>query len=64
LLLDAALTGVVKRVHGLGSARRVEVQLSAPEALVEIDTPRSQALAVGDTIGLKPQRYRIFADAR
>jgi sulfate transport system ATP-binding protein len=61
---SAALTGVIKRVHGLGAARRVEVQLSAPETLVEIDTPRNQALSVGDTIGLKPQRYRIFADAR
>jgi sulfate transport system ATP-binding protein len=61
---DAALTGVVKRVHGLGAARRVEVQLSVLDALVEIDTPRSQPLAIGDTVGLKPQRYRIFADAR
>jgi sulfate transport system ATP-binding protein len=60
----AALTGVVKRVHGLGAARRVEVQLSVLDALVEIDTPRSQPLAIGDTVGLKPQRYRIFADAR
>ena len=61
---NAALSGIIKRVHGLGAARRVEVQLSAPEALVEIDTPRNQVLSVGDTIGLKPQRYRIFADAR
>ena len=59
----AALTGVVKRVHGLGAARRVEVLLCGPDTLVEIDTPRSQSLEVGDTIGLKPQRYRIFADA-
>ena len=61
---NAALTGVIKRVHGLGAARRVEVQLAALDALVEIDTPRSQPLSVGDTVGLKPQRYRIFADAR
>ena len=61
---NAALSGIIKRLHGLGAARRVEVQLSAPEALVEIDTPRNQVLSVGDTIGLKPQRYRIFADAR
>jgi len=60
----AALTGIVKRVHGLGAARRVEVQLSAPETLVEIDTPRNLPVEVGATIGLKPQRYRIFADAR
>ena len=60
----AALTGVVKRVHGLGAARRVEVMLSAPETLVEIDTPRNLPVEVGATIGLKPQRYRIFADAR
>ncbi|ARQ00187.1 sulfate/molybdate ABC transporter ATP-binding protein [Pseudorhodoplanes sinuspersici] len=58
----ATLTGVVKRVHGLGAARRVEVLLSAPETLVEIDTPRNLPVEVGATIGLKPQRYRIFAD--
>ena len=60
----AALTGVVKRIHGLGGARRVEVQLSALEALVEIDTPRNNPLEVGATIGLRPLKYRIFADAR
>jgi sulfate transport system ATP-binding protein len=60
----AALTGVVKRVHGLGGARRVEVMLSASDMLVEIDTPRNLPVEVGATIGLKPQRYRIFADPR
>ena len=60
----AALTGVVKRVHGLGGARRVEVLLSASDMLVEIDTPRNLPVEVGATIGLKPQRYRIFADTR
>ena len=61
---SGALTGVVKRVHGLGAARRVEVLLEGPQTLVEIDTPRSRPVAVGETIGLNPQRYRIFADAR
>jgi sulfate transport system ATP-binding protein len=61
---SAALTGIVKRVHGLGAARRVEVLLSDPETLVEIDTPRNRPLEIGETVGLNPQRYRIFADAR
>jgi sulfate transport system ATP-binding protein len=61
---EAPLTGVVRRVHGLGGARRVEVHLSGPDTVIEIDTPRSRALSVGDTVGLVPQRYRIFADGR
>ena len=66
----AALKGVIKRVHGLGPARRVEVALGGErnETVVEVDAPRSQDLRVGQAVGLRPQQYRLFpvsaADAR
>ena len=58
----AALKGVVKRVHGLGPARRVEVALGGErsETVVEVDAPRSQDLRVGEAVGLRPQQYRLF----
>jgi sulfate transport system ATP-binding protein len=58
----AALRGVVKRVHGLGPARRVEVALGGErsETVVEVDAPRSQDLRVGEAVGLRPQQYRLF----
>ena len=57
----AAFNGTVKRIHGLGPARRVEVALDITMDTVEIDIPRVQQLEVGQTIGLTPQRYRLFA---
>ena len=57
----AAFNGTVKRIHGLGPARRVEVALDITMDTVEIDIPRVQELEVGQTIGLAPQRYRLFA---
>jgi sulfate transport system ATP-binding protein len=58
----AALKGIVKRVHGLGPARRVEVALGGEhnETVVEVDAPRSQDLRVGEAVGLRPQQYRLF----
>jgi sulfate transport system ATP-binding protein len=29
--------------------------------MIEIDAPRDYELKVGDVIGLKPKRYRIFS---
>jgi len=57
---DAAFTGTVRRVHGLGPARRVEIALTESEAVVEIDTPRGGGVEAGQTVGLAPRRYRIF----
>jgi sulfate transport system ATP-binding protein len=59
---DAGLQGVVRRVHGLGPARRVEIALGRAESetIVEIEAPRSQPLSVGQVVGLRPQQYRIF----
>jgi sulfate/thiosulfate transport system ATP-binding protein len=58
-----SFTGVIKGVHGIGPARRVEVALGAAseETTIEVDAPRGLALNVGESIRLLPQQYRIFA---
>jgi hypothetical protein len=56
---EAPFSGSVKRVHGLGAARRVEVMLP-DDRLIEVDAPRSQDVSVGQVIGLAPNRYKIF----
>jgi sulfate/thiosulfate transport system ATP-binding protein len=62
---DATFEGRVTRIHGLGTARRLEVTLrSEDSAVIEIDAPRSGELAPGQAVGLKPRSYRIFASAR
>jgi sulfate/thiosulfate transport system ATP-binding protein len=64
-LAGAAFEGRVTRIHGLGPARRIEVALhSEAGAVIEIDVPRSGELAPGQTVGLKPRTYRIFAAAQ
>jgi sulfate transport system ATP-binding protein len=59
----ASLTGVVKHVHGFGPARRVEIALREGdrEHFIELSMPRQDAIAVGQTIGLAPRAYRLFA---
>jgi sulfate transport system ATP-binding protein len=57
----APFQGTVKRVHGIGPARRVEVALNSNGNVVEIDAPRVQDLSVGQPVGLSPTRYRLFA---
>ena len=56
------LKGVVRRVHGIGPARRVEVALgnAAAETLIEVDALRTQQLRVGQLVGLRPEQYRLF----
>ncbi|MEA2988157.1 MAG: sulfate/thiosulfate transport system ATP-binding protein, partial [Alphaproteobacteria bacterium] len=56
------LTGIVKRVHGIGPARRVEIALEPEqsETLVEVDALRTQQLRVGQLVGLRPEQYRLF----
>jgi len=56
------LKGVVKRIHGIGAARRVEIVLgSDPEpTIIEIDALRTQQWHVGQTVGLRPEEYRLF----
>jgi len=59
----AAFSGTVRRVHGLGPARRIEVELQTESDvhLVEVDAPRLQLIEIGQPIGLKPQSYRLYA---
>jgi sulfate transport system ATP-binding protein len=58
----SALNGVVKRVHGFGSACRVEIVLREGdrEHLIEINASRDEAIAIGQRVGLQPRAYRLF----
>ena len=60
---DSAFVGSVRHVRTFGPILRADVALSGADdqTLVEIDAPRDQSLKPGDTIGLTPRRYRIFA---
>ena len=62
----ALLEGTVRRVQGLGGARRVEIALreqdGADELVIEVDAPRQQRFAFGEQVGLCAHNYRIFAD--
>ena len=57
------LSGVVKRVHGFGPARRVEIALleGDREHFIELNAPRDKAFAIGQQVGLEPRAYRLFA---
>ncbi len=56
------LRGVVKRVHGIGPARRIEIALGGEQAptVVEVDALRTQQWRVGEVVGLRPEQYRLF----
>jgi len=58
---SGAFEGAVTHVRSFGPVQRAEVRLSQGPAAIEIDTPRDRELKVGDTVGLTPRRYRIFA---
>ena len=57
------LEGSVRRVRAFGPIQRADIALktNGNETMIEIDAPRDTELRVGDVIGLKPKRYRIFA---
>jgi sulfate transport system ATP-binding protein len=59
---ESDLRGVVKRVHGIGPARRIEIALGGEQAqtIVEIDAQRAQQWRVGQVVGLRPEQYRLF----
>ena len=59
---ENTLTGVVRRIHGIGPARRVEIALGreGSETIVEVVALRSQQWRIGQLVGLRPQRYRLF----
>ena len=59
----AMLDGVVKRVHGFGPARRLEIALREGdrEHFIEVSAPRHEAIGIGQHVGLRPRAYRLFA---
>jgi sulfate transport system ATP-binding protein len=60
---SGSLDGSVQHVRTFGPIQRAEVALCGGEGktVIEIDAPRDRELQAGDTIGLQPRRYRIFA---
>jgi sulfate transport system ATP-binding protein len=59
---DGGLTGTVRRIHGIGPARRLEIALGRDgDTLVEVDAPRTETIAVGTSVGLRPRNYRLYA---
>jgi sulfate transport system ATP-binding protein len=58
------LKGVVKRIHGIGAARRIEIELvgNQPQTVIEVDASRSQQWSIGQTVSLRPEQYRLFPD--
>jgi len=59
---EADLKGVVKSIHGIGAARRVEIALGSEpaETVVEVDALHDQQWRVGQIVGLRPEKYRLF----
>jgi sulfate/thiosulfate transport system ATP-binding protein len=60
---SALLNGIVKRVHGFGPARRLEIALQEGdrEHFIEVSAPRHEAVGIGQHVGLRPRAYRLFA---
>lgn len=61
---EGRLSATVRHVRAFGPILRADVALDAPTdgEVVEIDVPRDLDLKPGDVVGLKPRRYRIFAN--
>jgi sulfate transport system ATP-binding protein len=59
---DNHLKGTVRRIHGIGPARRVEIALGneRAETIIEVDALRTQQLRVGQLVGVRPDQYRLF----
>jgi sulfate transport system ATP-binding protein len=59
---ECDFTGIVKGVHGIGPARRVEIALgdAAAETIIEVDALRAQQWNVGQVVGLRAEQYRLF----
>ncbi len=60
---ENALMGVVRRIHGIGPARRVEVALGpeGSQTIIEVVALRNQQWRVGQLVGLRPEQYRLFS---
>jgi sulfate/thiosulfate transport system ATP-binding protein len=63
---EGDLEGVIKRIHGIGAARRVEIALGseASQTVIEVDASRAQQWRVGQNVGLRPDQYRLFPASR
>jgi sulfate transport system ATP-binding protein len=61
---ENALKGVVRRIHGIGPARRVEIALgrAGAQTTVEVVALRNQQWRIGQVVGLRPEQYRLFAE--
>ena len=61
----ATFDGIVKRVHGFGPARRLEIALREGERehFIEVNAPRLDTIGIGQRVGLQPRAYRLFAAA-
>jgi sulfate transport system ATP-binding protein len=59
---EESLKGVVRRIHGIGPARRIEIALGSDrtEQIIEVDAHRSQQWRVGQQVGVRPEQYRLF----
>jgi sulfate/thiosulfate transport system ATP-binding protein len=58
------LKGVVKRIHGIGPARRIEIELTGDTTptVIEVDASRTQQWQIGQVVSLRPEQYRLFPD--
>jgi sulfate transport system ATP-binding protein len=54
------LDGKVSDIRSFGPIQRAAVALTTSRAVIEIDAPRDRDLRIGEMVGLKPRRYRIF----
>jgi sulfate transport system ATP-binding protein len=60
---EGPLLGEVRSLRALGPNQRVEIRLDGAEAsspLVEIEASRDIPLGIGERVGLKLNRYRLF----
>jgi sulfate transport system ATP-binding protein len=59
-----SLQGVIKRIHGIGPARRLEIALGDEPAqtIVEVDASRTRRWQIGQAVSLRPEQYRLFPD--
>jgi sulfate/thiosulfate transport system ATP-binding protein len=57
-----ALQGEITHVRSFGPVQRAEIVLAQARTTIEIDAPRDRELRPGEIVGLKPRRYRIFAE--
>jgi sulfate transport system ATP-binding protein len=55
------LTGSVLVVRRNDSGRRIELAIGDDGARMEVEVPTSVSPAVGDRVGIRPRRWRIYA---